>query len=89
MMVHPPESKFQSTHPRGVRPSDPTKFLQLDPVSIHAPAWGATILELLPFQLFIVSIHAPAWGATNFLTQFVDTSHVSIHAPAWGATEHR
>ena len=34
-------------------------------VSIHAPAWGATLpmgmMLLIPLY---VSIHAPAWGAT-------------------------
>jgi len=34
-------------------------------VSIHAPAWGAT-LELSQIKSdFNVSIHAPAWGATD------------------------
>jgi len=33
-------------------------------VSIHAPAWGATVLESLKEQAIAVSIHAPAWGAT-------------------------
>ena len=33
---------FQSTHPRGVRPPVILRLLQLLPVSIHAPAWGAT-----------------------------------------------
>ena len=36
-----------------------------DPVSIHAPAWGATTRRPCPGVLvFHVSIHAPAWGAT-------------------------
>src|SRR5690606_5047586 len=34
-------------------------------VSIHAPAWGATLnVGLLGFWQLLVSIHAPAWGAT-------------------------
>ena len=33
-------------------------------VSIHAPAWGATILDIDTVKLTAVSIHAPAWGAT-------------------------
>ena len=33
-------------------------------VSIHAPAWGATILFISLSSLLNVSIHAPAWGAT-------------------------
>ena len=35
------------------------------PVSIHAPAWGATADEQLSDEPRIVSIHAPAWGATG------------------------
>ena len=35
------------------------------PVSIHAPAWGATLAVRQPGDLLDVSIHAPAWGATR------------------------
>ena len=39
-------------------------FQSGNPVSIHAPAWGATA-KVLPDDFdFNVSIHAPAWGAT-------------------------
>ena len=34
-------------------------------ISIHAPAWGATILGQQNDKDRIISIHAPAWGATN------------------------
>ena len=34
------------------------------PVSIHAPAWGATKIPENVFSDKHVSIHAPAWGAT-------------------------
>ena len=33
-------------------------------VSIHAPAWGATLCRTVPPRHLQVSIHAPAWGAT-------------------------
>jgi len=33
-------------------------------VSIHAPAWGATLRRRSVPLLPTVSIHAPAWGAT-------------------------
>jgi len=33
-------------------------------VSIHAPAWGATIIYSEEETAEAVSIHAPAWGAT-------------------------
>mgnify|MGYP007050170369 FL=1 len=34
-------------------------------VSIHAPAWGATLITWRPDEEDKVSIHAPAWGATG------------------------
>jgi len=39
-------------------------------VSIHAPAWGATLAIILSMVLLFVSIHAPAWGATLSLARF-------------------
>ena len=36
-------AEFQSTHPRGVRPGSLLFCYQLPHVSIHAPAWGATL----------------------------------------------
>ena len=58
-------SRFQSTHPHGVRrrfTKDPWLLWQ---VSIHAPAWGATIYQDFFRRPEWVSIHAPAWGATH------------------------
>ena len=37
-------TQFQSTHPHGVRPKDLPHTEQDFMISIHAPAWGATIL---------------------------------------------
>ena len=34
-------------------------------ISIHAPAWGATIVIGDFFKTRRISIHAPAWGATQ------------------------
>jgi len=34
-------------------------------VSIHAPAWGATLYMRGSSRTMLVSIHAPAWGATT------------------------
>ncbi len=38
------------------------------PVSIHAPAWGATFAATESGIYSLVSIHAPAWGATPLLS---------------------
>ena len=37
-------TKFQSTHPRGVRLVMVSQHAALRRVSIHAPAWGATFV---------------------------------------------
>ena len=55
-------------------------------VSIHAPAWRATIKGYHSKYSVFVSIHAPAWRATIVLLCFSCQSSVSIHAPAWRAT---
>ena len=39
--------------------------LSILPVSIHAPAWGATGSARALNSALKVSIHAPAWGATD------------------------
>ena len=49
------ETKFQSTHPRGVRHLRPHEDQVYQSVSIHAPAWGATTGGLhghVPFHGF-------------------------------------
>ena len=56
------------------------------PVSIRAPARGATGRVLKWVVREAVSIRAPARGATNSLAQLGQGSAVSIRAPARGAT---
>ena len=58
-------------------------------VSIHAPAWGATLEERHEAHDKDVSIHAPAWGATTLFRPHIEQFYVSIHAPAWGATNYK
>src|SRR5260370_729081 len=58
------EGMFQSTRPRGARPDRLRQRQQLRTVSIHAPAWGATLSGNGATYFLPVSIHAPAWGAT-------------------------
>ena len=59
---------FQSTHPRGVRPYSTRAAAKRWAISIHAPAWGATLQQLVSSTRFSISIHAPAWGATCAIT---------------------
>ncbi len=56
------------------------------PVSIHAPARGATVGHHRPRHEGGVSIHAPARGATADSVRCEIVFKVSIHAPARGAT---
>jgi len=58
-------TRFQSTHPHGVRQEDDFDVDQALGVSIHAPARGATSSHLKSFASMSVSIHAPARGATT------------------------
>ena len=64
---------------------NPVLFL-CEGVSIHAPAWGATVIDAAGGIKGRVSIHAPAWGATWCFMPWSARMTVSIHAPAWGAT---
>ena len=59
--------QFQSTPPHGGRHARLMSSSLSIPVSIHAPAWGATHSKGLTFSQLKVSIHAPAWGATSIL----------------------
>ena len=56
--------KFQSTRPRGARPRRRPPSCWVSPVSIHAPARGATLAMPAASPIDLVSIHAPARGAT-------------------------
>ncbi len=82
-------SMFQSTLPHGERRFHPLAGPLGVKVSIHAPAWGATLAALLRIDDAYVSIHAPAWGATDNGYTVSQSPKVSIHAPAWGATRPR
>ena len=77
---------FQSTPPRGGRLCGDFNSVFYPDVSIHAPAWGATVLVASTAGSATVSIHAPAWGATLRGRRQSGPIPVSIHAPAWGAT---
>ncbi len=59
---------FQSTPPRGGRHKHPLTRRREYNVSIHAPAWGATLMAVRIGARSHVSIHAPAWGATSVMT---------------------
>ena len=56
---------FQSTLPHGERRLALRAHDLLVDISIHAPAWGATVNAIVQKRLAKISIHAPAWGATH------------------------
>ena len=56
------------------------------PISIHAPARGATCDSSHTQYLIFISIHAPARGATRHAAHTFSMRWISIHAPARGAT---
>ena len=79
--------KFQFTRPQGARQECWYKFNGQTPVSIHAPARGATSPAGSCAHSNPVSIHAPARGATLAASCEPVVLTVSIHAPARGATQ--
>ncbi len=89
MVVREGSERFQSTPPRGGRRFPLAEHPRLVPVSIHAPARGATLRAVEEADSLTVSIHAPARGATIESITFGWCSEVSIHAPARGATRKR
>ena len=79
--------QFQSTLPRRERPRALDEVMQVDAISIHAPAKGATVDNPCLHSIHTcISIHAPAKGAT--VPPFIPLIKImiSIHAPAKGAT---
>ena len=80
--------RFQSTRPRGARPVRTDRgFNHPADVSIHAPAWGATITVSLPGRAGNC-FNPRARVGRDHCTRNKNAAicNVSIHAPAWGAT---
>ncbi len=80
------DTQFQSTRPHGARQEHQALGPPPLPVSIHAPARGATVGSGALGIAGFVSIHAPARGATSATSRMGHSNGVSIHAPARGAT---
>ena len=78
---------FQSTHPHGVRPLGKKGNNGNRRVSIHAPAWGATVTEDDVVGCQRRFNPRTRMGCDRLLPLFpFFPREVSIHAPAWGAT---
>ena len=88
-LSHPKSIKgrrFQSTHPRGVRPPAALIFCKDSTVSIHAPTWGATCRYVTPSLLAAFQSTHPRGVRPSEKTTISSIESVSIHAPTWGAT---
>ena len=79
-------TKFQSTHPRGVRLGVRLQSFGNVPISIHAPTWGATWRQSCirhPWCDFNPRTHV---GCDIEGDDLSFAYLISIHAPTWGAT---
>ena len=81
-------TRFQSTHPGGVRLVLGADTAFADDISIHAPGWGATRGRITARRFIMnfnprtrVGCDCPP-GATPIWLEYI-----SIHAPGWGATK--
>ena len=61
-------------------------YLYVLGVSIHAPAWGATVFYGVAVGNFQFQSTPPHGGRRIFNIVSLINVDVSIHAPAWGAT---
>ena len=78
--------KFQSTHPRGVRPAAENKRADTGLFQSTHPR-GVRPEPKATSSLIKISIHAPTWGATQKIRyRIILPISISIHAPTWGAT---
>ena len=79
-------TEFQSTHPRGVRRYGRVRVREHRLISIHAPTWGATVIN--PCHTVVPEFQSThPRGVRHPLHASVGAGHrISIHAPTWGAT---
>ena len=77
---------FQSTRPRGARPHNHLVQYRTCWVSIHAPAWGATLVHTHKTMHGWFQSTRPRGARRKKQAELVIRLAVSIHAPAWGAT---
>jgi len=79
-------AKFQSTRPRGARRKMEQAGLDTGKVSIHAPAWGATLPRSAASPEKLFQSTRPRGARLGVVRHVLEHLRVSIHAPAWGAT---
>ncbi len=74
-----PRSRMGSDYPE-------SGCFQEFPVSIHAPAWGATLTLLFTSPICCRFNPRSRMGSDKMAQKRISSMLVSIHAPAWGAT---
>src|SRR5437763_14221747 len=77
---------FQSTLPRGERQHPLIDAICLLDVSIHAPAWGATLGMDCKAYLLTGFNPRSRVGSDILFNALAKKRGVSIHGPAWGGT---
>ena len=78
---------FQSTLPHGERPVMMQAPSGTPLISIHAPAWGATLVfQIIGIICRDFNPRSRMGSDMMVCTSFVSCVSISIHAPAWGAT---
>ncbi len=79
--------QFQSTLPRGERHRQSLLLRSFLWISIHAPAWGATV-HSMTFCVIIAAFQStlPRGERRKQHASRTRSIGISIHAPAWGAT---
>src|SRR5690606_35673289 len=83
----PSSRVFQSTPPRGGRRPRVRRGGSGRGVSIHAPAWGATMRSgPRPVRVASFNPRPRVGGDATSANGVMVVISVSIHAPAWGAT---
>ena len=80
-------SLFQSTLPRGERPSWGSNLLAKAAISIHAPTRGATLIDLF-IRIFLDNFNPRSHEGSDPACFYPETGKIiSIHAPTRGATD--
>ena len=78
---------FQSTFPRGERPSANTPPFAALNISIHVPAWGTTNMDAIKIVLILNFNPRSRVGNDIVSLRLFGFRSISIHVPAWGTTE--
>ena len=80
------EIVFQSTFPRGERPTSNAVCACATNISIHVPAWGTTAVENIAVAFLTNFNPRSRVGNDHAFSTSCMRKRISIHVPAWGTT---